>query len=51
MAGRFNLKLRAHFFNKIGPSRHFAASQNLVCYRGIADFGKPSARQAYGFTA
>jgi len=21
MAGRFNLKLRAHFFNKIGPFR------------------------------
>jgi hypothetical protein len=23
MAGRFNLKLRAHFFNKIGQSLYF----------------------------
>jgi hypothetical protein len=23
MAGRFNLKLRAHFFNKIGQQRRF----------------------------
>ena len=27
-----------------------ALLRNLVCYLGIADSGKPSARQIYGFT-
>jgi hypothetical protein len=31
--------------------RHFAALRNLVAFGGIADLGKPSARQIYGFTA
>jgi len=30
MAGRFNLKLRAHFFNKIDPQHHFPAPNNNV---------------------
>jgi len=34
-----------------GPSRHFAAMQQCVGYGGIADSGKPTARQIYGFTA
>ncbi len=33
------------------PCTSFAATQNLVAIGGIADFGKPSARQIYGFTA
>ena len=35
----------------MGPSRHFAALSEFDRYRGIADFGKPSAPQIYGFTA
>jgi hypothetical protein len=34
-----------------GTSRHFAATRNFVRYRGIADSGKPTAREIYGFTA
>jgi len=32
MAGRFNLKLRAHFFNKIDPFRRFATTGNSQAY-------------------
>jgi hypothetical protein len=34
-----------------GTSRHFAATRNFVRYRGMADSGKPTAREIYGFTA
>ena len=34
-----------------GPSRHCAALRNFGHQRGIADFGKLSAREIYGFTA
>src|SRR5690606_16954728 len=33
--------IACHFTSACGPSRHLAELQNLVCYRGIADFGKP----------
>jgi hypothetical protein len=33
------------------PSRHFAATQQFGRCWCIADSGKPSARQIYGFTA
>ena len=35
MAGLINLRLLTDFFNKIGPSRHFAGLQNLVAVGGI----------------
>ena len=34
-----------------GPSRHFSCAAEFGRYRRIADSGKPSARQIYGFTA
>jgi hypothetical protein len=35
MAGRINLKLRAHFFNKIGRKQTFAAA----AFRGYSEGG------------
>ena len=51
MAGLINLKLFTDFFNKIGPSRHFAFLRSLVAIRGTGDSGKPTAWQFYGFMA
>jgi hypothetical protein len=45
MAGRFNLKLRAHFFNKIDPNRPFAAKfrcNAAVTEAIVADTGSGS---------
>jgi len=37
MAGRFNLKLRAHFFNKIGPFRRSRRVRDLAALGATAD--------------
>jgi len=37
MAGRFNLKLRAHFFNKIGQERRMCDVSTVSAHHPIAD--------------
>jgi hypothetical protein len=37
MAGLINLRLLTDFFNKIGPKRHFAATQHFGRFRSEAD--------------
>jgi hypothetical protein len=41
MAGRINLKLRAHFFNKIGPKRRLLRDSNTSAVEGKADVTSP----------
>ena len=41
----------APHMSPVGTSRHFAATRNFVRYRGIADSGKLTAQEIYGFTA
>jgi hypothetical protein len=48
MAGLINLRLLTDFFNKIGPSRHFAALRNLAAIGAISDSRQPNALKIYG---
>ena len=46
MAGRINLKLRAHFFNKIGQTRTFDALVRRGWIPGSRKIPKPTAKWA-----
>jgi len=45
MAGRFNLKLRAHFFNKIAHSRRF---QGVITTSGMPTISTKIADTTFG---